>query len=213
MKKIGGDVTDYFIKTVDEDRISIDSNSNNYTATTSDANIATFAKLTEDDQGSIKVKAGTKTGKATITIKEGDVARATIEIEVKDTTPKLTKINVNKIDPLNFKLNEETSYDVINNLFKITNSYGKKIVEGLSMSGTSGEVVFDSVSGTFKIGDLTIANVVVTTDFGVVPKQDGIVKVPTSSKLESGKIIVKVYHGESASGNPFDSYEVDVNVN
>ncbi|GAA0219018.1 cell wall-binding repeat-containing protein [Metaclostridioides mangenotii] len=139
----------------------------------------------------------------------------TFNVVVKDSTPKITKISANSIGTLNYDKDKAPGeYDVINNLFNITNENSENVVEGLTISGKSGKVIYtpgeEEASGSFNIGATPLAKVKVETDFGATVS-GGKVNIP-NKKITKGHIIVKVYNGAADSGNPFETYTIEVNV-
>ena len=192
----------------------------NYTVESTNDNVA---KASIEANGSIKVTAiSDKASSATINIKnkKGEVVDSK-SFTVKDTTPKITKLNAKSVDAIKYEVgSSQPKYDVMNKLFNITKVGNDYQVDGLTISGTSGIVTYkketnvtDGVVGKFMIGnDLTLATVQVKTDFGGTINPDG-VSIPTGNKIDSGNIIVSVYNGNSVSGAPIDrAIGIEVNV-
>ncbi len=192
----------------------------NYTVESTNDNVA---EASIEANGSIKVTAiSDKASSATINIKnkKGEVVESK-SFTVKDTTPKITKLNAKSVDAIKYEVGQsQPEYDVMNKLFNITKVGSDYQVDGLTISGTSGIVTYEKettvtngVVGKFMIGDdLTLATVQVKTDFGGTINSNGVI-IPTDEKIDSGNIIVSVYNGDSVSGAPVDrAIGIEVNV-
>lgn len=205
------------------------------TTSSDDANIFWVKSLnkdvaTVDTSGSdITVTAGTKTGSTTIEAYKGKTRVASIYISVKDTTPKITSIAMNDLGTItkdNLKSGEVTIK--IEDLINTTYIDGKTVVEGISMTGTKGEVLLgdnngskvlfidskDGTKGVYDSGELILATIELISDCGKVSTNKDSVTITQQEKYKVvGSIIAKVYHGEHNSNeNPFITKVISVDI-
>lgn len=171
------------------------------------------------DTGSIKIKA-VKDGSATIRAYYNGSEKNSISITVKDSTPKITAISTKQIDTRD---KAESAFDAVASLLNLTELPGNKtIVDGLSISGTTEEVLLgldsdnrcvlyvekDGEDGYLKDKDLLLATIDVSTDFGAHVEKHRVVNIEAE---KSGNIIVKIFKGEyPTASNPANPFKVEV---
>ncbi|WP_052356455.1 cell wall-binding repeat-containing protein [[Clostridium] dakarense] len=186
----------------------------------------------ETSGANITVKAGTKTGNTTIEAYKGKTRVASISIYVKDTTPKITSIAMNDLGTITKDNVKEGRATVkIEDLINSTIIGSKTVVEGVSMTGTKGEVLFGSntdgskilfvdskdgakANGSYDDGELILATLELISDIGTVSDNKDIVTVVQKESAKvTGSIIVKVYHGEhELNENPFMTKVISVDI-
>lgn len=183
----------------------------------------------ETNGANITVKAGTKTGSTTIEAYNGKNRVTSIYISVKDTTPKITSIAMNDLGTIT-KDNVKDSQVIIKieDLINTTFIDPKTVVEGVSMTGTKGEVLLgtkgdsrilfidskDGANGSYESGELILATIELISDCGEVPtSKDKVTITQKDNDKVTGNIIVKAYHGEhDAYENPFMTKVINVDI-
>lgn len=178
------------------------------------------AEITEAKDGKIIVKA-IKDGSATIRLYKNGSEKSSFSVTVKDSTPKITAISTKSIDTIEKPNN---SFDVIESLLNVTEvSKDKTVVSGLTISGTTEEVLMgsdakerivlyvekDNENGYDKDKDLLLATVDVTTDFGATITSGKKVNIEDN---KSGNIIVKIFRGKHPedTSNPSNPFKVEL---
>ena len=157
-------------------------NPETYTVESNNDDIATAAVA---DDGTITVSAGTETGIATVSIKQGSVTRASFAITVVDTTPSITGVTFesdltmkgNTTDFALVKLLKAANV-TINGEGTVTIDADGKIMVGAIEIGAIALVsnVTDSTGATARAVSITTGNIVVTS----------------GAATDKGEIIVKV---------------------
>lgn len=187
-----------------------------FVVTSTDSKVANIESTTD---GTIKVKA-VKDGSATIRAYYNGAEKSSISITVKDSTPKITAISTKQIDTRD---KVEPTFDAVTSLLNLTELPGNKtIVDGLSISGTTEEVLLgqdadnrcvlyvekDGEDGYLKDKDLLLATIDVSTDFGAHVEKYRVVNIEAE---KSGNIIVKIFKGEyPTASNPSNPFKVEV---
>lgn len=91
------------------------------------------------------------------------------------------------------------TYNPIQEIFNITKDSGKNIVEGLTITGSGGTVLYtpgtdsDKPKFTIENGTGTLATIEISTDFGATITNNTTVNVPGETE---GHILVKVISGD-----------------
>ena len=188
------------------------------------------ATVSKDANGKILVNAiKASAGKFKISVyNNGNVVKS-IEIEVVDTTPKITNIAIDN-SALNVSFESSKApkkYDVINSLFDITNDIDGSIVKGISIQGTGGTIKYtpgtekvdqtdgtdgaDATYGKFTIDGTPIGTISMDTNYKEL-NNSGIIDLSnTDLKGKTVNAIVKVYHGNDTT-NLYKQYEVTINI-
>jgi putative cell wall-binding protein len=145
------------------------------------------------------------------------------QVEVVDTTPKITAIGINN-SALNVSIDSakaSSDYDVINSLFKITNDIEGSIVQDVTILGTGGTIIYtpgtDKVDGTsatygkLKIGNTAIGTISMDTSYNELRNSGKIDLSDSELKGKSLNAIVKVFHGDDTK-NLFKTYNVTISI-
>lgn len=194
-----------------------------------------WVKLTDENIADIYVNNGEieitakKSGTTSVQVFNGDNKNpiSSVSISVEDTTPIITDIDLNSISIINEV--GTTSFDV-KSLLDTTKIGSKTIVSGISLKGTSEEVLLGNVKvdGSKKLvlfvdrdikkdgqyiessGDLLLATIDVSTDFNASINDGETVNL---SKGDKGNIIIKIYNGAyDLSSNPFIIKTINVDL-
>lgn len=175
-------------------------------------------KATSITDGNINLVAK-KEGSATIRVYKDGTEKASMSIRVNDTTPKITNINLKSIDTIK---KEESSFDPIASLLRLTELPGDKtVVEGLTTSGTTEEVLLGTEEGRSVLfvdkdndneykeeKDLLLATIDVTTDFGADTSNQRSINIESNKE---GNIIVKIFRGKYPTPqNPSNPFKVEL---
>lgn len=186
----------------------------------SDEKILTLDGATDEN---IVVTAKGK-GTATIYAYNGTSSVSSISITVNDSTPVITSINMKDIS----NITKAGDFDV-ENLFTTTTSGTKNIVSGISLSGTSEEVLWGTVgdglnkkqvlfvdrdkepNGKYEEGtDLLLATIDVNNDFG---KEITDKKTMNLVADDNGNIVISIFKGAyDSTKNPFMVKTIGVNI-
>ena len=181
---------DYLLGTESSNLTTGSTTTNQFKIESSDATIARVSDI--DSDGKIEIT-GLKAGKATIkAYKHGSTtAVASIEITVKDSTPKITNITTYPVQDI---VQVTTTYSTIENLLNVTEiTDGEFIVDGVTVSGESETILLGECVGsdsttrpvlfvdkdgndTYELGDLLLATIDVSNDFGKTVTDKGEVK-------------------------------------
>lgn len=168
----------------------------------------------------------TAVGKGSVTIEayKGSSRVSSISITVNDSTPVITSINMKDIS----SITKAGNFD-IESLFTTTTSGTKNIVSGISLSGTSEEVLWGTVgtnhnkrqvlfvdrdevpNGTYEEGtDLLLATIDVNNDF---EKEITDKKTMNLVAEDNGNIVISIFKGAyDSTKNPFMVKTIGVNI-
>lgn len=175
---------------------------NTFKIESSDASIAKISSISGED---IKITA-VKAGKATIrAYKHGKKdAVASIEITVKDSTPKITNVTTYPVKDI---VKATTTYSTVKNLINVTEvSPDKFKVQGITVSGEAEEILLGNDgsravlfvdrndNNTYDSStDLLLSTIDVGVNFSADVKNNGdVVGIDAEDK---GEILVRMYHG------------------
>lgn len=198
----------YFYQTVSQN-ITFDGNisDSGYSVISSNKNIATVGVSSSD----ITIT-GVKEGTADIKLYKDKILKNTYRVIVKDSTPKVTGIELNTVDTIT---EANAIYDPAKSLLNLTNN----IVEGVYVSGNSKNILYEKSTGSDAVLKIDDTNGRVVAKIVVEPKfkdsnADGTVNLVSGDK---GDILVKFYtnykNGQiDTTSSPYKTVVIKVDI-